>query len=256
MPTLGEPFAHGESFLHAVDPRMRLMCAVLLTVPTALIIHIDQAAAMLIVGIILIGMAQLSPGRVLSRLLIVNIFIAFLWLFIPFSTPGSAVGTIGPLIVTQEGLMLSALVTLKSNGIILCLMALLGTIKVQDLGPAMQSMRVPDKLCHILVFTYRYIFVIHQEYQIIRQAMTARGFHPKTNTHTYRTYAWLVGMLLVRSWDRAERVHGAMICRGFKGKFYSLTSFTTEPRDYCFLIGCIVMIITVHSMDIIKRVIA
>ena len=84
-------------------------------------------------------------------------------------------------------------------------MALLGTIPVQDLGPALQQLNIPDKLCHILLFTYRYIFVIHQEYTTMRQAMRARGFKPRTDTHTYRSYAWLVGMLLVRSWDRAER---------------------------------------------------
>ncbi|SOB57749.1 Nickel transport protein NikQ [Pseudodesulfovibrio profundus] len=254
MPTLGEPFAHGESLIHGIDPRIRLICATLLTVPTALLLRIDQSIAMLILGVVLIGTAQLSPARVLSRLAIVNTFIAFLWLFIPFSTPGSPIGTIGPLTVTHEGLVLSTLVTLKSNAIILTLIALLGTIKVQDLGPAMQSLKVPDKLCHLLVFTYRYIFVIHQEYQTMRQAMSARGFCPTTNTHTYRTYAWLVGMLLVKSWDRAERVHGAMMCRGFKGKFYSLASFTTSVTDYCFLMGCMVMIIAVHTNDIFKRV--
>lgn len=254
MPTLGEPFAHGESIIHRLDPRIRLICATLLTVPTALLLRIDQSAVMLAFGIVLIGAAQLSPLRVINRLVVVNVFILFLWLFIPFSTPGTDIGTIGPLTVTHEGLLLSTLVTLKSNAIILTLVALLGTIKVQDLGPAMQSLKVPDKLCHILVFTYRYIFVIHQEYLTMQEAMSARGFCSKTNAHTYRTYAWLVGMLLVKSWDRAERVHGAMICRGFKGKFYSLASFTTSLRDYCFLTCCMVMIITVHTMDIIKRV--
>jgi cobalt/nickel transport system permease protein len=45
-------------------------------------------------------------------------------------------------------------------------------------------------------------------------------------------------MLLVKSWDRAERVHGAMLCRGFRGRFYSLTSFRTRPADYLFLLAC------------------
>lgn len=69
----------------------------------------------------------------------------------------------------------------------------------------------------------------------MRRAMQARGFKPSTNKHTYRSYAWLVGMLLVKSWDRAERVHEAMKCRGFHGRFYTLASHRTTTSDYIFL---------------------
>ena len=132
-------------------------------------------------------------------------------------------------------------------------MALMGTIAVQDLGPAMQQLKIPNKLCHILLFTYRYIFVIHQEYMTMRQAMTARGFKPRTNRHTYRSYAWLVGMLLVKSWDRAERVHGAMRCRGFLGRFYTLTEFTTHPKDYLFLAVCLLFALGIAAAEIAYR---
>ena len=54
--------------------------------------------------------------------------------------------------------------------------------------------------------------------------------------HTYRTYAYLVGMLIVKSHDRAERVHAAMLCRGFHGKFFDLTEFSIEKKDLIFLI--------------------
>ena len=49
--------------------------------------------------------------------------------------------------------------------------------------------------------------------------------------HTYRTYAYLVGMLLVKSHDRAERVRSAMLCRGFKGRFYELSEFSFQFSD-------------------------
>ena len=71
-----------------------------------------------------------------------------------------------------------------------------------------------------------------QEYERLLRAAKARGFKPKTNMHTYRTYAYLVGMLLVRAVERAERVHKAMICRGFRGRFYSLHKFSMSPLDW------------------------
>ena len=79
--------------------------------------------------------------------------------------------------------------------------------------------------------TYRYVFVIEQEYQRLLKAVKIRNFQPKTNMHTYRTYAYLVGMLFVRASARAERVHHAMLCRGFKGKFYCLYDFSVSRLD-------------------------
>lgn len=253
MATIGVSFASGDSLIHRIDPRMRLICAVALTIPAALLQTISPAVAALGAGIFFTLLARLPLGAVLRRLAVVNVFILFLWLFIPFSSPGDAALSVGPLTATSQGIGQALLITIKSNSIVLTLMALMGTIAVQDLGPAMQQLKIPNKLCHILLFTYRYIFVIHQEYTTMRRAMSARGFRPKTNTHTYRTYAWLVGMILVKSWDRAERVLGAMRCRGFRGRFYSLVEFTTTGKDYIFLAACLVLTIGIQSVEIIRR---
>lgn len=240
MASITEPFASGDSVIHRIDPRVRLLAAATLTIPAALLNTIPPAMTGIFLGLCLAAAARLPLLTVLRRLVVVNVFILFLWLFLPFSQPGAQLFHIGPLTATQEGVDLSLLITLKSNGIVLMLMALMGTVRIQDLGPALQSMKIPPKLCHILLFTYRYIFVIHQEYLTMRQAMAARGFHPGTNRHTYRSYAWLVGMLLVKSWDRAERVYAAMCCRGFKGRFYTLSEFHAGTRDVLFFIGCCV----------------
>ena len=65
--------------------------------------------------------------------------------------------------------------------------------------------------------------------------MRIRGFVPRTNIHTYRSYAYLVGMLLVRSYDRAERIHKAMLCRGFSGKYYTLSRSSIKIGDILYL---------------------
>jgi cobalt/nickel transport system permease protein len=109
------------------------------------------------------------------------------------------------------------------------------TVPVVTLGQALHQMWVPDKLAHLLLFTYRYIYVFETEYRRLVQAMKIRGFRPRTNLHTYRSYGYLAAMLLVRSFDRAERVFQAMLCRGFDGTFYSLKIFTWQRRDRLFL---------------------
>jgi cobalt/nickel transport system permease protein len=63
-------------------------------------------------------------------------------------------------------------------------------------------------------------------------AMKIRGFRPRTDLHTYRTYSYLVGALLVRSFDRSTRILAAMKCRGFKGQFYILDRHAMGSQDY------------------------
>ncbi|MEE9612088.1 MAG: energy-coupling factor transporter transmembrane component T, partial [Desulfatiglandales bacterium] len=100
----------------------------------------------------------------------------------------------------------------------------------------MRHLHVPTKIVHLFFFTYRYIHVIHTEYQRLIKAIKIRGFHPRTNLHTYRTYAYLVGMVIVKSHDRAQRVRAAMLCRGFSGRFYDLSDFSFKASDLVILV--------------------
>jgi len=139
--------------------------------------------------------------------------------------------------VSAEGVAWAALITVKSNIIVTALLCLVSTSSAAGLGHALQSLKVPMKLTVLFLFAYRYIFVIESEYKRMKRTLKARAFRPKTNLHTYRTYAHLVGMLLVKSWERAERVYQAMLCRGFDGKFHSLHEFSLKPGDLLFLIA-------------------
>ena len=73
--------------------------------------------------------------------------------------------------------------------------------------------------------------------------MKVRCFRPRTDRRTCRAYGHLVGMLLVRSLDRSERVMDAMKCRGFKGEFYVLRHFIYRSRDLAFACGFSVLVI-------------
>jgi cobalt/nickel transport system permease protein len=106
----------------------------------------------------------------------------------------------------------------------------------------MNHLRVPHKLTHLLLFTVRYLDVLRREYGRLNAAMRLRGFRPRTNMHTYRTYGHLIGMLLVRSLDRSERVVAAMKCRGFRGHFYLLDHFHFSRLDAPFAFATVVVL--------------
>jgi cobalt/nickel transport system permease protein len=229
-----EPFSEGASLAHRLDPRGKIVVAALFAVLMAAATTYAAALAGLALALLCLALARLPLKKVCLRLLVVNSFIIFLWLVLPLNYPGDVVLRLGPLAATRQGLIFTGLITLKSNAIIIALIALVATVPVVTLGQALQNLKLPDKLCHLLLFTYRYLYVFEQEFHRLVQAMKIRGFQPRTDLHTYRTYAYLAAMLLVRSYDRAERVYQAMLCRGFHGAFYSLKTFSWQRRDGIF----------------------
>jgi cobalt/nickel transport system permease protein len=235
--SIQEPFSEGASLAHRLDPRGKIVVAGLFACLMAVATTYTATLAGLALALICLALARLPLKKVSVRLLVVNSFVFLLWFVLPLTYPGDAVLTFGPLSITRQGLIFAGLITLKSNAIIIALIALLATVPVVTLGQAMHDMRLPDKLCHLLLFTYRYLYVFEQEFHRLVQAMKIRAFQPRTNLHTYRSYAYLAAMLLVRSYDRADRVFEAMLCRGFHGIFYSLRTFSWQCRDWVFALA-------------------
>jgi cobalt/nickel transport system permease protein len=90
---------------------------------------------------------------------------------------------------------------------------------------------VPAKLCHLLLLTLRQILLVGDEYQRLRGAMKVRAFVPRSDRHTWRALGWLIGMLLVRSLARGQRLSDAMRCRGFDGRLRLLRRGRWQRHD-------------------------
>ena len=233
---LREPFATGRSTIHQIDPRFRVLFASLYSIVVALSRDFTILTAAIVVSSLLVALARLSGREVMKRLLAVNIFILLLWLILPVTFHGAVAFKLGPLPVYSDGISMALQITLKSNAIVLALIAMIATMNFSILGYVLNWFRMPDKIVHLLLMTYRYVFLIEQEYQRLVRAARMRGFQPGTNLLTYKTYASIVGMLLVRSTLRADRVYKAMLCRGFQRKFYCLHEFETGGREWVFAI--------------------
>jgi cobalt/nickel transport system permease protein len=229
-----EPFAHGRTIIHRIDPRYKIVFAALLSTVTAVSYHFQTLLFALALASLLIAAARLNFKAVFKRLLVVFGFLLLIWIVLPFTFEGNPLARIGPLAVTRPGVILSAQITLKSFAILLIFISLITTVGFVTLGHAMDRLHIPSKIVHLLLMSYRYIFVIEQEYQRLARATKIRGFQPGTNLHTYKTYAYLIGMLFVRAVARAERVYRAMCCRGFVGRFYCLSEFPAHRRNWIF----------------------
>jgi cobalt/nickel transport system permease protein len=235
-------FASGDSLLHRLDPRIKVIVAAIFSVVVALADNYACLAVAACAAIVMLLLARLSLKQVLLRLMAVNAFILFLWLFLPFTYGGEELLSIGPLHATREGIFYALLITVKSNAIVLALIALIATMPIITLGHALSHLHVPDKLIHLFFFTIRYLQVLHLEYDRLRDAMRIRGFRPRSNLHTYKSLAHLIGMLLIKSFDRADRVRKAMVCRGFHGKFYLLSHFELKRSDMAMFVFMMLVI--------------
>ena len=242
-------FIKGNSIIHRLDPRAKIVIGVLCSVFIALVSALSVLWSGLLCAFLVVTIARLPIRAVIKRLLGLNLFMLLLWLVLPITTPGSIICIIGPADITQEGVLLATSITLKGNAIVLIYTALLSTIEVASLGHAFTHLRVPKKLSHLFLFTVRYVDVLHHEYKRLRTAMKVRCFHPHANMHTYRTFGYLVGMLLTKSLDRSERVVAAMKCRGFRGKFYMFDHFSLKPYDMAFIAISVVVFLSLIWME-------
>jgi cobalt/nickel transport system permease protein len=228
---MDNPLAGGDSLLHRADPRVKLLLAAGLALAVALPGSFPPALGGLGAGLVLCTLARLAPLSVARRLAPAAGFLLFFWAVVPLTYPGHPVLALGWFTATHQGVRVAALVSAKSLAILLALVALLSTSSIPDLGAAMARLGVPDKLCFLFTFTYRYLDVARREYERLSRAARTRCFTPRTSLHTYRTYAYLVGMVLARSHARSLRVHQAMLLRGFSGRFVSLRAFAITPTD-------------------------
>ena len=231
-----------ESIIKCLDPRTKILSVFLFSVIVAVSYRLTTLFFALAISLIIIIASKAYAKEVFKRLVPVNLIVILLWFFLPFTVKGEPVCSLGPLSITGEGLFYATRITIKSNTMMLMLIALISSTSVLTIGHAMHDMFIPKKLVHLLFFTFRYIYIIYDEYLRIEKALKVRCFVPKTSLHTYKTYAFMVGMLLVKSFDRAQRVYNAMLCRGFNGNFYCLNTFSLAKKDYfsfCIMCGAI-----------------
>lgn len=206
------------SFVDQLAPRTRVLTTLVciigilaLNKPAILLVAVGAAAT-------LVWLAGISGRHVRQRLTHLEGFMVLLLALLPFTTPGTTLFTLGPIQASHAGVLLAVTILLTVNACVLVLLALLSTMTAERLAYTLARMGMPLKLAHLFVFTTRFIGLFRTEATRLQNAMRARGFVARSNLHTWRSLGNLVGMLLVRSLERADRVDEAMRCRCFAGR--------------------------------------
>lgn len=217
-----------------LDPRTRVVAALAFALAAVAAHGLAAQALALALAAMLAGLARLPLGRTLRRLAALEGFMAAALVTLPFTVPGAPVAELLGWTVSAEGLARALSIVLVATAVMLAVQALVGGLEMVALGHALARLGAPRRLVALLLFTLRYVDVLQQEYSRLRLAMRARGFRPRTGWHTWRAMGWLVGMLLVMSVERSERIHAAMRLRGFTGRFHGLDERPAGALDWGF----------------------
>ncbi len=224
----------GGGVLAGVDPRLRLAAVVLLAVVLYAAPSIAAPAAAFGVAVAVALAARVPLSRTLRRLAGLNAFLLVLVVMIPLSTPGEPLAVWGPLEWSREGVVRALRIAAQANAVMLSAFALLATMDPVRLGWGLQGLGAPPRLVQLFLFLVRYVEVIHQEYHRLADALRLRCFAPRLDRHTLKTLGYLVGELLLRSMDRAERILAAMRCRGYDGRHHLLVAASGQRGDGLF----------------------
>ncbi|MDD3462745.1 MAG: energy-coupling factor transporter transmembrane component T [Sulfurospirillaceae bacterium] len=125
---------------------------------------------------------------------------------------------------------LAITIFIRSNAIIMFALFAFGKSDYFEISYALQALRVPQKLASTFFFTAKFIFLAKEEYCELKKTMLTRNFHVKTTLFAYKIYANMLGILMLKCLDRAEKLQNTMALRDFKGKIYTSNIHLFNPK--------------------------
>lgn len=166
----------------------------------------------LVVGVVLTARVPLL--YVVRRMVIEVPFLVFAAL-IPFIATGPQVEVLG-VSVSEPGLLAAWGLVAKGSIGVMASLTLAATTEPADVLVGLRRLRVPDLVVQIMGFMIRYLDVVTADLSRMTTSMRSRGMDPRS-PRSWPTLARSLGALFIRSYERGERVHLAMLSRGYTG---------------------------------------
>jgi cobalt/nickel transport system permease protein len=234
--------------IHRLDPRAKLLGlagVTLIAVTTPL--HAWPVYVACALALALTATLARVPAKTLwRRSRVVLPLVLFVAVFVPFVRAGDPVH-LGPLTVSEQGLATFATVAAKAFLGTLSAVLLGATTPFPDVLHALERLRAPKLLVLIAAFMYRYLFVIVDEVSRMRSALAARGYAPR-NALQAAAIGRVATALFLRTYERAERVHLAMLARGWSQAMPRLNVLAFRRADALFLSALALSLLSVRVL--------
>jgi cobalt/nickel transport system permease protein len=208
---------HGHSPIHRAPAHLKIL-ALLAFVLVVVATPKDWFAAYavhLAVVVAVVAISRVPPTYLLKRMVVEVPFVVFAVL-LPFVAHGPQTEVLG-VSVSESGLLSAWALLAKGTHGVLASLTLAATTEPQQLLLGLERLRLPNLLVQIMGFMVRYLDVVTTEMHRMRIARESRGFTARNPRH-WPVLAKSAGALFIRSYERGERVHLAMLSRGYTGR--------------------------------------
>jgi cobalt/nickel transport system permease protein len=207
------------STLHRLDPRAKIVAALIVVLGVVLAPPMRPLEFALLAALLI---AAATIGRlpllwVLKRSAVVLPVAGTIALFAPLARAGSSF-SVGGLVGawSGDGWVIAWAIVSKAWLSVLVTVVLSGTTPTPQLIRGLEALKVPDVFITLFSFVYRYVDVFRTQVHSMRVALESRA-PAMGRLRRWRLYGNLGGSLFVRAYDRGERIHAAMLSRGFDG---------------------------------------
>ncbi len=180
---------------------------------------------------ILMGISQVPLAYILGRTLVILPFIMLASLAAPW-----------------KGLSGLGILTIRAVLCLILLILLTNTTRFVELLRGLRKLGCPQILVMNLGFLYRYLFVLTEEAMRMKQARDCRRVGRAPFREELKVLSSMLGTLLIRSFERAERMYGAMLSRGYSGDFPVVAPRRFTWRDTTFLSGVVLFVVLTFLM--------
>lgn len=229
--------ASRNTLLRRIDPRAKLL-ATLAFIVTVLSYDRYQIVPQLPLAafpLLLTAMGDVPSKFILRKLLIVSPFAVLVGLFNPLFDR-EVVMTVGSFHITG-GWVSFASILVRFALTVGATIAMIAGTGIHSTCRGLERLGVPSVFTVQVLMLYRYLFVLVEDGSRMALARAMRSVGRRGLG--MRVYGTMLGSLLLRTLDRAQRVHAAMCCRGFDGRVRTLESLRFRAGDALFLLGCL-----------------
>lgn len=244
-----EELTYKNTIIHRLQPLAKLIITVLYLIAVISYgpFEVSRLIPYLFYPIMVTVLGEIPLKPLLGRLIIALPFALFAGLSNLVLLRESAIN-LGYLSITWGMLSLCSLL-IKTVLTVMAVLILIATTSMNDLLYAMVSLRIPSIMVLQLSMTFRYLSVLMEEIQVMYHAYILRA--PKEKGIKLSDMGTFLGQLIIRSFERAERIYHAMKCRGFTGNtaYVKKNGLSLASWVYLLLVGMIIFILRIVNFS-------
>ncbi|MGB7980303.1 MAG: cobalt ECF transporter T component CbiQ [Candidatus Nanopelagicales bacterium] len=224
-------YVHRHTTIHLLAPEVKIVALVLFMF-VVVATPAEQFWAFGLYAAMLIGIAAIAGlnARIVAPRMLVEIPFVLFAVLMPFFGPDPSVRVLG-VWLSVAGLWAAWGILAKATLGVLAAVILAASTRSRDIIAGLAALRLPAVMVSITMFMLRYMHVVADEMHRMGVARESRGFQA-TGVRSWPVLGQSAGALFIRSYERGERVHLAMLSRGYTGTMPVLDAPVTSRSQW------------------------